>query len=119
VEVVLGAYDNQRSMIRYGAAVSELQIVFDTSTPDILHCNDLRSFWLEWDDSGFVAVGMGPSVSEQRFMQWTKADRRFYNSIGLTNENGGTAMWQVNENTGQSTRCTSCYLNYGMGLLQD
>lgn len=105
VELILGTDDNQRSVIRYGSAANR-QTVFNTATPNILHCNELRTFWLSWDHSdGTVKVGRGPLIDEQGFMQWTnnRTPRQFYNAIGLSCATGSAAMWVVNENSGKET----------------
>ena len=101
--MVLGADDNQRSVIRYGST-TDRNTVFNTSTPNILHCNELRTFWLSWDHGvGMVKIGRGPLVDENGFMQWTNPQRPApnFNALALSCYTGSAALWKVNENAGK------------------
>ncbi len=41
----------------------------DPDTPDILSCDELRTFWVSWE-SGRIAVGTGALVGLLEFMAW-------------------------------------------------
>ena len=44
-EIALGAYANTRSRVR----TAHGQDIADVSTPDILSCEDFRTFWIKWE----------------------------------------------------------------------
>ena len=63
-EIILGGWTNTQSAIRlhYSSHLTE------HSTPNILHCRRLRSFWMQWDNR-HIRVGSGDKVKQDIFME--------------------------------------------------
>jgi hypothetical protein len=63
-EIVIGCWDNSKSVIRYGGMGT---IVEEAVTLRILDGFDFRQFWLSWD-RGMIQVGEGQILSLQQIM---------------------------------------------------
>ena|SRR6218665_1442847 len=96
VEVGLGVENNKKSFIRLLLGSSSS---FETSTPNLLHCDDMRAFWVSWDNEYFK-VGRGLMVDEQIIMNLQDPNRHTFNAIALSSSWGSSAVWQVYENSG-------------------
>ena len=103
--VVIGDDNNQRSHVRHVKTNTKF---FDTSTPDILHCNEFRTFWMKWywtfsgTTRAYFDVGKGPLPGEHMFMSYNDAATENYDAVGLTSSAGNSAVWRINENSGRS-----------------
>ena len=98
MEIVLGVQDNSRSQIKYPFDTGGL---FDTASVNILHCNEFRTFWVRWANA-YIQVGRGPIVGEQTFMNTNDVETHLINAVGLASGLGNAAVWQVNENNGNT-----------------
>lgn len=94
VEVGLGVENNEKSFIQIAGSSS-----FETSTPNLLHCDDMRAFWISWDDE-YIKVGRGSLVDEQIFMNLRDPNRDSFNAIIIHSIKSSSAVWQVFENSG-------------------
>ena len=41
----------------------------DIDTPEILSCDEFRTFWISWDN-GLIAIGTGAWVGYTEFISW-------------------------------------------------
>ena len=105
MEVTIGGEGNSKSSIR--EALQD-KPSFDTNTKNILHCNEFRTFWIQWLTNA-IAVGRGPVIGEQKFMNIDTIQASKINSIGLASDKGHAAVWKVNENNGNGF---SMYLKF-------
>jgi hypothetical protein len=100
VDVGLGYDNNQKSFIRLLIGSSSS---FETSTPNLLHCDDMRAFWVSWDHE-YIKVGRGQMVDQQTFMNLQDPNPQSLTAIDLLSSKGSSAVWQVYENSGTSNR---------------
>jgi len=63
VDIIIGGWDNTRSIIRAGVGGGGWPIYSDVSTPNILSCSETRYFWVTWHNS-LVAVGRGEVLQQ-------------------------------------------------------
>ena len=65
-------------------------------TPNILDCNELRSFWISWN-SGFVQVGQGMVVGRGVLLGWQDEEDipRPINWISVSTGFGSTGEWEL------------------------
>lgn len=54
LEVFIGGWSNSKSVVRKNR---EKPDVVEESTPDILSADELRGFWIRWNDGGEITVG--------------------------------------------------------------
>lgn len=97
LEVRLGVHDNQGSQL---AHAQQGTVLFDSSTPDILHCDDYRMFWLRWVNN-YIEVGRGNMVGEHKFLNVQQPTGIYYTGIGLRGGHRNAVMWRINENSGR------------------
>lgn len=64
-EIVYGCYDNTKTEIRRG---SHGPILDSVETPDIMHCEEFRHFWVRWDTAEkTLTVGAG-RLNEHQYL---------------------------------------------------
>ncbi len=74
VEIVLGGWDNSKSIIRVGNMIEEQIYGGMVQTSHLLSADNFRAFWISWAHS-VIQVGKGLSVGENMFMA------KNYNSV--------------------------------------
>lgn len=95
VEIGLGVENNELSFVRISGSSSS----FETATPNLLHCDDTRAFWISWNDEYFK-VGKGSMIDEQVFMNLQDPNRDSFNAVQLHSVRSSSAVWQIYENSG-------------------
>ena len=92
-EIQLGINDNTESRIRHERGGIEL---VKEQTPQILNCNEYRTFWTSWPGGGTdqLEVGHGESPGTDIFMR-TSIDGTFMlNSVSISSGNKETGQWE-------------------------
>ncbi|XP_061392856.1 uncharacterized protein LOC133328302 [Musca vetustissima] len=98
-EIVIGAMSNTKSVIRKSDIVPP--DVFESSTPDIVNAQELRGFWIRWNDTT-IAVGRdGENIS---FMFHKGAKLFPIKYVGISTGFGATGYWEFEDNTAE--RCS-------------
>ena len=90
-EIALGINRNEESQIRQ-ARQSGAVVVVDT--PDILHCNESRMFWIRWADTR-IAVGSGAVVGVGQFMDWQRESPPNILYVGLQTGWSASGEWTI------------------------
>ena len=99
-EVVIGGNGNTQSFIRRTRLSSNEAVA---ETPDILNCNELRTFWIQWENN-HVEVGEGSVLNEGRFINWyDTTDPHVITAMALSTGWGSTGDWQFSYINGGST----------------
>ncbi|CAH1794507.1 unnamed protein product [Owenia fusiformis] len=100
IQVIIGGWKNTKSAIRTGRTVGT-PIVKQTNTPNILDCNEARSFWLSWKN-GRIRVGQHGLYQDQ-FLQWSQPRNNPINSISVATGWGSWGDWRLPVLMGQSS----------------
>ena len=95
-EIVLGAYRNMESLIRNATQGNPWVI---HSTPGIVNCTELRTFWVGWD-SGLIRVGRGGEIGMDQFMHWQDPNPYTVHGLGICSGFEAVATWQFSYITG-------------------
>ncbi len=67
------------------------------SLVDILSCNEMKSFWITWqeDKSGFVQVGKGQFPGNDQVLHYKADDIIHINAISVAAEQDDIGLWQI------------------------
>ena len=104
-EIVLGGWQNTKSVIRraddHGTHLASYQ------TLNVIHCTDLRWFWVQWDNK-HIRVGAGDSINQDRFMDHHVRDedpQPPYAGIGISTGYTHLGEWEFQDKYG--TACVT------------
>ncbi|XP_078617273.1 C3 and PZP-like alpha-2-macroglobulin domain-containing protein 8 [Branchiostoma floridae x Branchiostoma japonicum] len=89
-EIVIGGWDNMRSVIRRSKQGLEHA---DVQIPDLLSKNEYRAFWITWSSDGTIAVGRGGETLP--FMQWRDPNPLPINYAGLNTAWRNHGWWDL------------------------
>ncbi|ELU12989.1 hypothetical protein CAPTEDRAFT_114549 [Capitella teleta] len=89
-EVIIGGWENTRSSIRRGIGGDQLQTA---STPDVLSCDELRLFWVSWQE-GRIRAGQGNSLDHNILVEWVDPEPMGVGIISVTTGWGSTGEWE-------------------------
>ena len=96
-EIALGIKNNTESVIRRGFQGGN---EVTAQTPGILHCDELRTFWIRWS-ADVIEVGYGRKVGEELFMIMTNTPLgQSITSLSVSTGWGSTGVWNTNSVTG-------------------
>jgi len=95
-EVVLGGWQNSRSAIRNKTQGMDWT---DVSTPDILHCDEMRSFWISWE-YGLIMVGKGSKVGKNEVMHWLDPAPYSVHAISVSTGYESSGLWEFSSTEG-------------------
>ena len=62
-------------------------------TPDILHCDNPRPFWISWG-SGYVEVGKGSVYGGDRILEWQDPEPMAVAYVSVTTGFEATGSWE-------------------------
>ncbi|ELU12988.1 hypothetical protein CAPTEDRAFT_69653, partial [Capitella teleta] len=66
----------------------------EVETPDVMHCNETRYFWISWKN-GVIEVGRGLVVGNRVFMVWWKDPEPYkVNGIAISTGFGAEGKWK-------------------------
>ena len=71
-----------------------------SSTPDVLNCYEVRSFWVSWVD-GYVRVGTGYIYRLNTILQLEQKKPHPINAISISTMNGTEAEWEMEADNGK------------------
>ena len=101
--VTLGANNNKESTVTYLHGM-ENELLAEAQTPDILHCFQLRKFWISWKINGLdmdeLRVGSG-SYGNNTFLSATLKGNFDIQLISFTAS--GQSEWQMEESQGENS----------------
>ena len=98
-EVVIGGQGNTQSYIRRTAQSTDDEALAET--PDILSCNEFRSFWIQWENN-HVEVGEGSVINQRRFINWADTtDPHGISALTLSTGWESTGDWQFSYISGR------------------
>ena len=95
-EIELGANGNLESIIRDGP---DGNILIQKATPDILSCDELRTFWIKWDD-GELAVGTGSHFESGEILRLPPPLNGKFSAISMATETDQGGRWGIVHETG-------------------
>ena len=96
VEVVLGGWSNEESIIRVLHQDSKIQYPEDkVPTPNILDARSYRDFWISWDQN-MVKVGKGLAVGQRMIMKKSNLSNLNIRHIRIWNGYGSGGVWMTN-----------------------
>lgn len=96
-EVVIGGWDNSRSVIR---ATPHGDIEEEAETIGILDCDVYKTFWLSWA-GGHIEVGTGAEVGSKRFMHWVNPNVQWnVTAVGVSTGYDREGDWSFITNQG-------------------
>jgi hypothetical protein len=64
------------------------------ATPDILNCNESRSFWVSWS-LGDIKVGRGDIVDDQTIMRWVDPQPLAVGIVALSTGLSFEGVWRL------------------------
>ncbi len=99
--VELGVEQNQMSVIRPLAGAGN-QVGVDT--PDILSCNEFRTFWIYWTYQS-VIVGSGSDITEGSFLVYSSESMHYTQAVGFVNSPGIKAEYEFVTLSGKICYC--------------
>ena len=94
-EIVIGGWNNTKSVIRKGSQGSAKD---ERVTQSILSPNEDRPFWAD-AKNGLVRLGKGKVIGSNIVMQWK--DHKPFNPsyVGFMTGFGSTGIWKISENS--------------------
>jgi hypothetical protein len=96
-EIVIGGWHNTRSVI-YLDIVSNVTAV-ETSTPNILSCDELRQFWIRWQSDGTIAVGENV-IGTAEFLRYVDPNPHRIYGISVSTGAGYIGEWHFTADIG-------------------
>ena len=90
-EIIIGGNANMNSFIRDAETFHE-KIRVDT--PNILDCNNYRTFWVKWESDYTVTVGQGAVINRNTFLDWNDAEQRVFRGITISTYYGAEGLWE-------------------------
>lgn len=98
-EIMIGANGNQASKIGKDGLSSGGGVI-EANTPNVLHCNYTRSFWISWRGT-YVQVGSGSVVGESVFLQLEDANQYKIRAIAFDTSAPNIGLWEFGIVEGQ------------------
>lgn len=89
-EVVIGGWDNSKSVIRTGMQQSPKA---ELDERDMVDCEKSRPFWVSWID-GRIAFGRGTIVGSREYLYWQDPNPHEVTGVGITNAAGYNGTWE-------------------------
>lgn len=100
-EIMIGANGNQASKIgKDGLSSGGGGGVVEAATPNVLHCNYTRSFWISWRGT-YVQVGSGSVVGESVFLQLEDTNQYKIRAIAFDTSAPTVGLWEFGIVEGQ------------------
>lgn len=89
-EIIIGGNGNQNSFIRDDNTFGEVQRV---DTPNIMDCDNFKTFWVKWGVMYRITVGEGALVDSRTFLNYVDVDRRSYEGFTVSTYYDITGVW--------------------------
>jgi len=80
-EIIIGGNGNQNSFIRDDNTVGE---VLRADTPNIMDCDNFKTFWVTWGIDYRIAVGRGARVNVGTFLDYVDIDKRNFQGFTIS-----------------------------------
>ena len=98
IEILIGSEDNTKTQMRYAGSK---EVIEEIDSPDILHCNDYKTFWVRWERYA-TELGEGPNVGEQKILEIPHERHHglHVNYFMLASGMSSAASWEIEENAG-------------------
>jgi len=96
-EVVLGAWNNTKSLIY--ADVNTNTTGVEVNTPALLSCEEMRTFWIQWQLDGLIVVGQG-SLNTSELMRYRDPSPHPILAVSISTGEGSIGKWRFNRRTG-------------------
>ncbi|XP_011504091.1 PREDICTED: C3 and PZP-like alpha-2-macroglobulin domain-containing protein 8 isoform X2 [Ceratosolen solmsi marchali] len=92
-EVFIGGWNNSKSVVRKNRTKPD---VIEVNTPNILSADELRGFWIRWND-GEITVGMEGEQSS--FLSYTDPEPFEITHFGVCTGWGASGEWLIEDAT--------------------
>ena len=99
-KITIGGEKNSKTTItKLDVNGKEGDPLVEASTPDILNENEMRTFWVSWDQ-GHIQLGHGARIGRDRILHWVEVNPTGISGLSLT-EALEVQVWDVMDFTGQ------------------
>ena len=71
---------------------AQFVIVMQESTPGILNCSEMRSFWISWS-LGHIKLGHGSQVDDRLITQWRDPQPLSVGMIAISTGSSSQGTW--------------------------
>ena len=85
------------------AATGQEQIRIDT--PNIMDCNNYKTFWSKWDSDYRLTVGRGAVIGKDTFLDWIDPEKRVFQGVTISTWYDASGLWDFSFLEGNAFRC--------------
>ena len=110
-ELMIGASDNTETLLK----VKGSRVVWSTETPDILNCEEWRSFWVRIVKQQSLKkfdFGVGSTFGNHRIIHHIERNASDFETIAFASSNGAVAEFEYAESGGRQLFSTTFHCNF-------